>query len=62
MDEVVALSEQGFHLSGDFPANHSTRFVLVDPQGRIRGYYKHLDSVDMQRLRQDIKALAGSFR
>lgn len=62
MDEVVALSEQGFKLSGDFPANHSTRFVLVDPQGRIRGYYEHLDSDDMKKLRQDIQALARSFQ
>jgi len=62
MDEVRALSEEGFKLSGDFPANHSTRFVLVDPQGRIRGYYEHLDSAAMKRLRQDIQALARSFQ
>ncbi|MCP4686113.1 MAG: hypothetical protein GY867_11810 [bacterium] len=62
MEEVRALSEEGFKLSGDFPANHSTRFVLVDPQGRIRGYYEHLDAEDMKRLRQDIQVLARSFQ
>lgn len=62
MAEVRSLSEEGFKLSSDFPANHSPRFVLVDPQGRIRGYYEHLDSAAMKRLRQDIQALARSFQ
>ncbi len=31
-------------------------------RGRIRGYYEHLDSEAMQRLRRDIQALAGSFQ
>jgi len=62
MDEVRSLSETGFKLSSDFPANHSPRFVLVDPQGRIRGYYEHLDPAAMKRLRQDIRAIARSFQ
>lgn len=62
LDQVSKLAEAGFKLSGEFPGGHSSRFVLVDPGGRIRGYYEHLDPDAMDRLRQDIKALAGSFQ
>ena len=55
--EVAALSEEGFKLSGDFPANHSTKFVLVDQQGQIRGYYDSFDAASLDKLRADIQAL-----
>jgi len=40
---------------------HGERFVLVDGEGRIRGYYDALDD-DMRRLVSDARALAASAR
>jgi len=39
------------------PFMHSSRFVLVDRQARIRGYYESQDEGALQRLRQDVKGL-----
>ena len=36
---------------------HSTRFVLVDRQGRIRGYYEGFQSEAFARLERDARAL-----
>ena len=36
---------------------HSSRFVLVDRQARIRGYYPGTDDEAIQRLRRDVHAL-----
>ncbi len=36
------------------PIIHSEKFVLVDRQGRIRGYYAGTHKPDVQRLMQDI--------
>jgi|DewCreStandDraft_1066081.scaffolds.fasta_scaffold00348_61 protein SCO1/2 len=44
----LALEEQGGR--GDEPIVHSDRFVLVDRNGRIRGYYHGLDSTALDRL------------
>jgi protein SCO1/2 len=53
------LDRDGFKLGGmDGSMAHSTRFVLVDPQGRIRGYY-HTDQDDgLKQLVSDIRRLA----
>jgi protein SCO1/2 len=37
---------------------HSTRFVLVDARGAIRGYYQALDPEALRRLAADARALA----
>jgi len=37
---------------------HSVRFVLVDGQGQIRGYYNALDSDDLHALLTDARRLA----
>ena len=39
------------------PIAHSTRFVLVDKQGEIRGYYGAMEEEDMKRLTVDSKKL-----
>jgi protein SCO1/2 len=39
------------------PIAHSTRFVLVDKQGVIRGYYGATEEEDMNRLAADAKKL-----
>ena len=46
---------------GDVQGNldHSTRFVLVDAQGYIRGYYLSSEPEAMRRLEADVRALAA---
>jgi len=52
LDSVRALSRDGFLLSDPItPDLHSSRFVLVDEQGMIRGYFNSLDSSDVALLR-----------
>lgn len=36
---------------------HSSRFVLVDRQARIRGYYHYDDEAALQRLRRDVRTV-----
>jgi cytochrome oxidase Cu insertion factor (SCO1/SenC/PrrC family) len=36
---------------------HSSRFVLIDRQGRIRGYYQSRDDAELQRLRRHTAGL-----
>ena len=42
----------------DVSMQHSTRFVLIDRQSRIRGYYDTSESRAIPRLIDDIYALA----
>lgn len=52
----VALT--GFKLNGvDGSMTHSTRFVLVDPKRRIRGYYTTGEDAFLPRLMHDIRLL-----
>jgi protein SCO1/2 len=53
------LDRNAFKL-GDISASmeHSTRFVLVDRQGRIRGYYDTSDAPSIPKLISDISVLA----
>lgn len=48
----VALSEQGTEAE---PITHSTRLVLVDRRGHIRGYYDATDEAAMRQLRHDLR-------
>src|SRR3954469_2146450 len=68
-DQIYRLSKEGFKLGIDItpqnptalptaePILHSTRFVLVDGQGRIRGYYEAFDEESMKKLERDLRAL-----
>jgi len=58
IEEVRDLSVNGFMLGGDFPMGHSTRFVLIDSQNRIRGYYNSLEDASMDVLQNHIRVLA----
>jgi protein SCO1 len=40
------------------PIAHSTRFVLVDKQGSIRGYYSGTEEDELRRLAMDAKRLS----
>lgn len=61
------LSKEGFKLAvddgtpvnEDEPILHSTRFVLVDGEGRIRGYYEAFDEEAVKKLMREVAALAG---
>jgi len=39
------------------PITHSTRFVLVDKQGQIRGYYSGTEEAELNRLATDARSL-----
>lgn len=58
-DELNKLSYDTFHLSttGGAITEHSTRFVLVDKRGRLRGYYDSSDPAALAELAQAAKAL-----
>ena len=52
------LSRDVFRLAtADAALEHSTRFVLVDAQGRIRGFYSSLDKEVMPNLIGDAQRL-----
>ena len=65
-EEIVRLIEDGFHLAvtpassanhGSGVIVHSPRFVLVDRQGQIHGYYDNRDPKAMQRLKDNVVSL-----
>lgn len=57
IEDIVSLSEKGFMLAADrLPGGHSTRFILVDDQGGIRGYYDSYDDLSLAKLREDIQS------
>ncbi len=65
-----ALATDGFHLAAleipaderrpgdDGPFLHSTKFVLLDGRGTIRGFYDSADGEDLQRLVADAQRLS----
>ncbi|MEJ7606165.1 MAG: SCO family protein [Bryobacteraceae bacterium] len=44
----------------DGTLEHSTRFVLVDAQSRIRGFYDSADPESLKKLKADLSTLVGS--
>lgn len=64
-EQLMRLVREGFRLSAapapDFATSgvilHSPRFVLVDREARIRGYYDSRDSEALERLRSDAISL-----
>ena len=67
--QIYRLSREGFKLGVDAapqtsgaetaePILHSTRFVLVDGEGRIRGYYDAFDAESMKGLTRDLQAIS----
>ena len=70
-EEVRRLAVEGFKLgvavtplddprAAEEPITHSTRFVLVDAQGRVRGYYDAFDAAATEALARDAAALAAA--
>ena len=63
-DALYNLSIKGFKLALEDtggteiePITHSTRLVLVDKQGQIRGYYGGAEDDELKRLSTDAKKL-----
>lgn len=57
-EELVRLSEKEFLLgAAGFPAGHSLKFVLVDRERRIRGYYDSEDPEELAELRRGLDRL-----
>ncbi len=55
---IQSLAKDRFLLGhADQPVNHTTRFVLVDPAGKIRGYYFGTEPASVAALSQDIERL-----
>ena len=52
--KLPLLDDEGTPLE---PITHSTRFVLVDKKGQIRGYYSGTEEEDLKRLATDAKGL-----
>ena len=57
---VEALAPNDPRLTTHEPIVHSNRFVLIDPQRRIRGYYRGDDTESMAQLLQDIETLMAT--
>lgn len=66
--KIYPLAEQHFHLGvveipqnecveNEQPIMHSTKFALVDGEGKIRGYYETDGDADLAPLRRDIQRL-----
>ena len=51
---IVDLLEKGFLLSGEgLPGRHSTKFILIDSNAQILGYYEYSDKEDFNDLIAD---------
>ncbi|MCC7235057.1 MAG: SCO family protein [Bryobacterales bacterium] len=59
-EQLHALMRDAFTLGDvDGSLNHSTRLVLVDARGTVRGFYGTADDADVPKLIAGIKQLAG---
>ena len=57
---IYQLAQDGFKLAAGHQGSeilHSTRFVLVDRGGNVRGYYDSRSKANLRNLRRDIKTL-----
>lgn len=55
---VQSLLEKGFFLAADnLPHGHTTKFILVDQQAQIRGYFDFDDPLAIEVLKQNIQFL-----
>ena len=59
-EAIYQLAQDGFNLAAGHRGSeilHSTRFVLVDQNQQLRGYYDSRSKAHLQQLRQDIQTL-----
>jgi protein SCO1/2 len=58
IEQVIEISERGFSLAADgLPGGHSTKFVLIDQHGQVRGYYDGMDHNSVLILQDHIVQL-----
>ncbi len=63
IEKVIQISEKGFLLPAEnLPMGHSTKFVLVDEQANIRGYYDALNKAEIELMKTHIRELARKMR
>lgn len=59
IDSVSYLCENSFMLAADeLPGAHSIKFVLLDKQARIRGYFNGTEALSIESLKKNINQLA----
>ncbi len=51
------IAQQGFKVGGEHLINHSMKFILVDREGMVRGYYDGTDLDEVKQLAADIQRL-----
>ena len=62
METIQWICEGGFKLAADdLPGAHTTKFVLVDDKGQIRGYYSGTDKASLHVLRTHIRDLVQNI-
>jgi cytochrome oxidase Cu insertion factor (SCO1/SenC/PrrC family) len=59
---VYRMAIEGFHLTTqeadpakEMPILHSTKLVLIDRRGAIRGYYESTDDSELRKLIRDVR-------
>ena len=58
-ERIHELAVEGFKVGSiEEPIFHSTRFILLDSQAKIRGYYISSELEEMQQLWRDVELLA----
>ncbi|MBU3698998.1 MAG: SCO family protein [Candidatus Kapabacteria bacterium] len=58
LDSMIRVSSSDLGLvSPSEPDLHSTRFVLIDSEMQVRGYYDSADPADVEKLRSVLKAI-----
>jgi len=61
LDAIKDMSMNGLMIGNkDNPIDHSSYFVLVDAQCRVRGYYDGMDEEAVGRLRIDVDRLLAA--
>lgn len=62
--DLYRISKEGFKLpvaeaaaGATSPITHSSKFILVDGQSRVRGYYDSLADGDFLKLRKDLRSI-----
>ncbi len=62
IEGVKELCEGGFMLAADdLPGNHSTKFIMVDQLGLIRGYYDGTDEASINILKTHLRQLLSEI-
>ena len=60
MKGLAAVLEQGYFLPiSEDKNNHTTRLVLIDPEGQIRGYYRGLSDNGSEELAEVLSTLTS---